>query len=97
MQDDDFIIEESFHILDLGAHHSAAKIKAASTSGMKLIGMDTPSPILRIGTMDFQGRHEETLGTDVIFASSKSKTLKLQAVSNVRTRFVPVAISKKHF
>ncbi|KAJ3327938.1 hypothetical protein HDU76_010858 [Blyttiomyces sp. JEL0837] len=68
--------ETSYLVLDLGPEVPADAIKSAvkSFEGLSLIGLESPNPMLRIGNMIFKGSFDSTLGTDMVFATSASRT-----------------------
>ncbi|TPX71061.1 hypothetical protein SpCBS45565_g01296 [Spizellomyces sp. 'palustris'] len=62
----------TYVVLDLGTEVTVDSVKAAATEydGVSLIGLDTPSPYLRVGNLMFKGAFDRTIGTDMIFAAS---------------------------
>ncbi|KAJ3164629.1 hypothetical protein HDU88_005277 [Geranomyces variabilis] len=70
--DDDEWEETKYIVLDVGSELAAADVQAAAAEhqGVSIIGLDSPTPYLRIGNMIFQGAVDRTLGTDLIFATS---------------------------
>ncbi|KAG6333202.1 hypothetical protein ID866_5884 [Astraeus odoratus] len=64
--------EEVFYVtLDLGAVEPTL---VPSSSGYRLIGLDTPTPYLQLAGSIFQGRHDSLLGTELLFTEEKHDT-----------------------
>lgn len=66
--DDDDEYEEIFVMLELPELHPTF---LSSCDTYSLIGLDTPTPILKLGSAVFRGSHEETLGTHLVFSDTQ--------------------------
>ncbi|KXS15675.1 hypothetical protein M427DRAFT_32103 [Gonapodya prolifera JEL478] len=66
--DDDWEEETTYALLDLGRHTPSSLIRSALDKDptYQLIGLDTPTPYLRLGHLVFRGKHERTIGTELI-------------------------------
>ncbi|KAI9011226.1 hypothetical protein BC832DRAFT_590469 [Gaertneriomyces semiglobifer] len=64
---------EQYLVLDLGTDLTSDMLHNAASShhGVSLIGLETATPYLRVGNLAFQGSFDTTLGTDLIFTSSR--------------------------
>ncbi|KAI8827286.1 uncharacterized protein EV422DRAFT_34744 [Fimicolochytrium jonesii] len=71
-EEDEWEEETKYLVLDVGTEVDAETVQAAATKyeGLSIIGLDTPTPILRVGNMVFKGSLDRTLGTDLIFSKS---------------------------
>ncbi|KND00442.1 uncharacterized protein SPPG_04761 [Spizellomyces punctatus DAOM BR117] len=71
-ESDEWEEETTYVVLDLGTDVTVDTVKAAASEydGVSLIGLDTPSPYLRVGNLMFKGAFDRTIGTDMIFAAS---------------------------
>ncbi|KAI8820825.1 uncharacterized protein EV422DRAFT_596095 [Fimicolochytrium jonesii] len=71
-EEDEWEEETKYVVLDLGTEVDAETVQAAAAKyeGLSIIGLDTATPVLRIGNMVFKGALDRTLGTDLIFSKS---------------------------
>ncbi|KAA1470762.1 hypothetical protein DENSPDRAFT_73338 [Dentipellis sp. KUC8613] len=60
--------EVSYITLDLG---NVEPTLVPSSSTYRLIGLDTPHPFLQLAGTVFKGRHQDLLGTELIFADAQ--------------------------
>eukprot|EP00128_Syssomonas_multiformis_P002962 Colp12_sorted_trinity150504_noHs@21897 len=64
-----------------------------------MIGLDTPTPILKMGEAIFRGEYKESMGSCMIFKETKNEegkpSLKYEATSNKKLVFTRVFIEKK--
>ena len=67
-EDEDY--EDLYVVLELPEVHPQF---LTSCDEYQLIGLNTPTPFLKLGTAVFKGTHEDTLGTSLVF--SKDDTL----------------------
>jgi hypothetical protein len=88
--EDDYEYETEYIILETGPRTTTQTLLAASASGVKLIGMDTPTPYLRIGNLTFKGKHDLNVGTDLIFRNKE-----LVGLNERKTLFERVSLHKK--
>ena len=65
--DDDEDHEDVFILLELP--DTPANFLSSNTS-YSLIGLDTPTPVLKIGSAVFRGTHEDVLGTHLVFSDA---------------------------
>jgi hypothetical protein len=93
-EEDEFEYTKEYVILDTGPRTSTQTLLSASSSGVKLIGMDTPTPFLRIGGLMFKGKHDLNVGSDMIFKDGKHGK-ELVGVNERRTMFSRVSLHKK--
>ncbi|KAF7290542.1 TFIIIC-sub6 domain-containing protein [Mycena indigotica] len=56
--------------LDLGSGVDSALIP--SSKNYRLIGLDTPTPFLQLSGSIFRGRHDELLGTELLFTEDEA-------------------------
>lgn len=94
-EDEEFVYEKEYIVLDTSAENTSSIASSASAGGIKLIGMDTPTPYLRVGTMVFKGKHDVNVGTDMIFVAGKSGEKELVALSEKKTLFSRVMLQRK--
>ena len=66
--DEDDEYEEFFVMLELPELHSSF---LSSCETYSLIGLDTTTPILKLGSAVFRGSHEDTLGTHLVFSDTQ--------------------------
>jgi|EP01043_Picozoa_sp_COSAG02_P060098 hypothetical protein len=66
--DDEDEYEDVFVMLELPDLHSSF---LSSCDTYSLIGLDTPTPILKLGGAVFRGSHEDTLGTHLVFSDTQ--------------------------
>ncbi|KAG2178271.1 hypothetical protein INT43_003524 [Umbelopsis isabellina] len=95
--DDELLTETQYIILDVGDTVSDDIIESAQASGgCSLVGLDTPTPFLQLGTDVYQGQHDETIGTRGV-AIEEDDDYKLQYVaSTTKTiQFRKVELTKK--
>ncbi|KAJ3342046.1 hypothetical protein HDU93_003568 [Gonapodya sp. JEL0774] len=66
--DEEWEEETTYALLDLGRKTSPAVLRAALQNDptYQIIGLDSPTPFLRLGSLFFRGKHERTLGTDLV-------------------------------
>ncbi|KAJ7074503.1 hypothetical protein C8F01DRAFT_1361128 [Mycena amicta] len=70
LEDEEYEDEEVVYVtLDLGSGVDAALIP--SSKSYRLIGLDTPTPFLQLSGTVFRGRHDELLGTEMLFTEGK--------------------------
>ncbi|KAJ3196936.1 hypothetical protein HDU82_001605 [Entophlyctis luteolus] len=63
--------DDSYVVLDVPGFSSEALLQTAKANGgVSLIGLDTPTPFLRVGSLHFTGVFDAAQGSDVIFATS---------------------------
>ncbi|TDL16309.1 hypothetical protein BD410DRAFT_777301, partial [Rickenella mellea] len=62
--------EEIYVTLDLG---TVEPTLLPSCSTLRLIGLDTPTPYLQLAGTVFKGKHEELLGTELLFSDTEDK------------------------
>ncbi|KAJ3415686.1 hypothetical protein HDV05_004364 [Chytridiales sp. JEL 0842] len=77
--DDEWEDEEvNYIVMDMGSELTAEKVKGAARNyqGISLIGLETPNPYLRLGKSVYKGSFDTTVGTDMIFAASATRTKK---------------------
>ncbi|KAI8612761.1 hypothetical protein BC830DRAFT_1135233 [Chytriomyces sp. MP71] len=76
-------------ILDLdGFSAEAVKESAKQHGGVSLIGLDSPTPFLRIGNMHFKGSYDAPLGSDLIFATSANQAIQPRLRGPFRIRLL---------
>lgn len=63
--DDDDEYEEFFVVLELPEGH------LSQDETYQLIGLDTPTPVLKLGNAVFRGSHEDVLGTHLVFSDAE--------------------------
>ncbi|KAM3583675.1 hypothetical protein VKS41_003647 [Umbelopsis sp. WA50703] len=64
---DELMTETQYIILDVGDTVSDDIIESAQASGgCSLVGLDTPTPFLQLGTDVYQGQHDETIGSNLL-------------------------------
>ena len=66
--DDDDEYEEFYVVLELPEGHRS------QDETYQLIGLDTPTPVLKLGNTVFRGSHEDILGTHLIFSDAEDLT-----------------------
>ncbi|KAI8921073.1 hypothetical protein DFJ77DRAFT_448440 [Powellomyces hirtus] len=71
--EDEWEEETRYIVLDLGTEVTSETVQAAAASheGVSIVGLDSSAPHLRVGNLVFRGTLDRTLGTDLIFATSK--------------------------
>ncbi|KAJ3009859.1 hypothetical protein HKX48_007723 [Thoreauomyces humboldtii] len=69
--EDEWEEETRYMILDLGSDVPASLLESAAAEhqDVSLMGLDTPTPYLRIANLTFRGALDRTLGTDLIFST----------------------------
>ena len=67
--DDDEDHEDVFILLELP--DTPASFLSSNTS-YSLIGLDTPTPVLKLGSAVFRGTHEDVLGTHLVFSDAEA-------------------------
>ncbi|KAI8930324.1 hypothetical protein BC831DRAFT_395368 [Entophlyctis helioformis] len=62
--------QTAFVVLDLGFETTVEALhrEAAEHNGLSLIGIDTPSPVMRVGNLVYRGEPDIVVGTDLLFA-----------------------------
>jgi hypothetical protein len=66
--DDDDEYEDLYVVLELPEVHSSF---LSSCETYSLIGLDSPTPILKLGSAVFRGSHEDALGTHLVFSDAE--------------------------
>ena len=66
--DDDDEYEDIFVMLELPDVHASF---LSSCETYSLIGLDTPTPMLKLGSAVFRGSHEDMLGTHLVFSDAQ--------------------------
>ncbi|KAI0064847.1 hypothetical protein BV25DRAFT_194013 [Artomyces pyxidatus] len=90
--------EVTYVTLDLG---SVEPTLVPSSSAYRLIGLDTPTPFLQLSGTIFQGKHQNLLGTELLFTEEKDShdpsKKSIVHVSNTeqRIRFREVELKRK--
>ncbi|EPS96345.1 hypothetical protein FOMPIDRAFT_1091260, partial [Fomitopsis schrenkii] len=91
--------EVEYVTLDLGTVEPAL---VPSSSSLRLIGLDTPTPFLQLSGTVFKGQHQNLLGTELLFTDSKDsdtdrsrKPLVHVGTSERRIRFREVEVKAK--
>ncbi|KAI0045051.1 hypothetical protein FA95DRAFT_1496085 [Auriscalpium vulgare] len=74
--------EVTYVTLDLG---SVEPTLVPSSSTYRLIGLDTPTPYLQLSGTVFQGKHQNLLGTELLFTEGKGSALSCLASSSCCT------------
>ncbi|ORY49190.1 hypothetical protein BCR33DRAFT_714217 [Rhizoclosmatium globosum] len=65
--------EDEWIVMDVnGFSVDSIKDAARAHGGLSLIGLDSEEPILKIGNMHFRGVFDNSLGSDMIFATSSN-------------------------
>jgi len=73
----------------------------ASSSSFRLIGLDTPTPFLQLSGTILKGRHQQLLGTELLFLEGKDdadptkKSLALVGTTEQRIKLTPVELVPK--
>ncbi|KAF7291468.1 TFIIIC-sub6 domain-containing protein [Mycena kentingensis (nom. inval.)] len=94
--DDDYDDEEEvFYVtLDLGGAVDSALIP--SSQSYRLIGLDTPTPFLQISGAVFRGRHDELLGTELLFTDKESADWSKRTIAHVANTERRIAFTEVH-
>ncbi|KAJ3112688.1 hypothetical protein HK100_002241 [Physocladia obscura] len=70
---------DNYVVLDVDGFSADAIQKAAKLNhGIAIMGLETESPFMRIGTMFFKGVFDNSIGSDIIFATSDSSSSQSQ-------------------
>ncbi|KAJ3856537.1 hypothetical protein EV368DRAFT_71593 [Lentinula lateritia] len=91
-------VEDFYVTLDLGAVEPTL---IPSSSTYRLIGLDTPTPFMQLSGTVLQGRHENLLGTELLFVEGKDaqdrskRRLSFTSTTEQRIRFKEVQLRPK--
>ncbi|KAI8577159.1 hypothetical protein K450DRAFT_253122 [Umbelopsis ramanniana AG] len=84
--DENVITETQYILLDLGENAPDDIVESGETSGgYSLIGLDTPTPYLQLGSEIYQGEFDETIGSNLF----------LEKVPKNEGGYIPKAINNE--